>query len=767
MAKPPIDPIRWQPPPSRPLPEPNVTAALHIIDVPGTAAEDVVADADGNIFTGVEDGRIVRISPDGSSVQVVADTGGRPLGLAVARDGRLLICDSHRGLLRYDPAGGAIETLVAEIDGRPLTFCSNVVESSDGTIFFTESTSRFYYEYYKGSVIEGRPTGSLFRRDPDGTVTELAGGLYFANGVTLTTDESAVVFAESAGCRVSKYWLTGDRAGTITPLVTALPGYPDNISTGLDGRIWVALVSDRNALNEWLGPRAPIIRSVMWRLLPYRWLPDPKSTVWVVGFDPDDGHVVAQLHTQHAGLRPGHRRGGDAGAAVARPHRRARHLLPGFVTSVTPVTARLPEIGPLIAYSAQTMALLRTASCLAAAGFMLSTPALLGMPAAFAEPGSGPGAVHDVCPYKVATPAAVDSSEVPQAGEPPLPLPVPPSPIGGNALSGCGVVTAAGTPPVPGDISAEAWVVADLDSGAIVAARDPHGRHRPASIIKVLVAMASMRELNLNKTVDGTPEDAAAEGTRVGVAPGGTYTVNQLLHGLLMHSGNDAAHSLAMQLGGLPTALDKINALAAKLGGKDTRAATPSGLDGPGMSTSAYDMGLFYRYAWENSTFADIVHTEKFDFPGHADSPGYELENDNQLLYHYPGALGGKTGYTDDAGQTFVGAANRDGRRLMAVLLHGTRLPIPPWQQAAHLLDYGFATAPGTRVGTLIEPDPSLLAPSGKSAAGDTGGPAANAAALIPSVDALPIRVGVAVIGTVVVFGLIMVARSMNRRPQH
>ena len=86
------------------------------------------------------------------------------------------------------------------------------------------------------------------------------------------------------------------------------------------------------------------------------------------------------------------------------------------------------------------------------------------------------------------------------------------------------------------------------------------------------------------------------------------------------------------------------------------------------------------------------------------------MENDNQLLYNYPGALGGKTGYTDDAGQTFVGAANRDGRRLVAVLMHGTRLPIAPWQQAAHLLDYGFATAPGTQVGTLIEPDPSLVA---------------------------------------------------------
>ncbi len=300
MTKPRIDPIRWQPPPSRPLPAPDLAATLHVVELPGTAPEDVVADAEGSIWTGIEDGRIIRITPDGSSIQVVANTGGRPLGLAVARDGRLLICDSHRGLLRYDPATGTMETLVAEVAGRALTFCSNVVESSDGTIFFTESTSRFHYEYYKGSVVEGRPTGSLFRRDPDGTVSVLASDLYFANGVTLTADESALVFAETTACRLSKYWLIGSQAGSITPLVTELPGYPDNISTGLDGRIWVALVSDRNRLSERLSPRAPIIRTLMWRLLPYRWLPNPKPTVWVAAFDPDDGHVVTQLRAQDA-----------------------------------------------------------------------------------------------------------------------------------------------------------------------------------------------------------------------------------------------------------------------------------------------------------------------------------------------------------------------------------------------------------------------------------------------------------------------------------
>ena len=412
---------------------------------------------------------------------------------------------------------------------------------------------------------------------------------------------------------------------------------------------------------------------------------------------------------------------------------------------------------------------MRSASCLAAAVLMIAAPAALGLPTAVpsakAEPNPGANAAPANCPYKVSTPPAVDSSEAPQAGDPPIPLAVPPKPVGGEALGNCGIVAAPDTPPLPNDVSAEAWLVADLDSGAVIAAKDPHGRHRPASIIKVLVAMASINALPLNKSIQGTGEDAAAEGTKVGVDAGGVFTVNQLLHGLLMHSGNDAAHALAMQLGGMQQALEKINVLAAKLGGRDTRVATPSGLDGPGMSTSAYDIGLFYRYAWQNPTFADVVATRTFDFPGHGDHPGYELENDNQLLYKYPGALGGKTGYTDDAGQTFVGAANHNGRRLMAVLLHGTRQPIAPWEQAAHLLDYGFSTAQGTQVGTLIEPDPSLM-PARHDGA-DRQGNGAQAAGILPSADAMPVRVGVAVIGTIIVFGLIMVARSMNRRPQH
>ncbi|WP_046300239.1 SMP-30/gluconolactonase/LRE family protein [Mycobacterium sp. UM_Kg27] len=299
MSKPRIDPVRWQPPGSRPLPPPDSTPTLTLIDIPGIAPEDVVAAADGSIWTGVEDGRIIAVDSAGGAPRVVTDTGGRPLGLAFTRDHRLLICDSHRGLLRYDPQTQQLETLVSEVGGRPLTFCSNAVESADGTIYFTESTSRFRYEHYKGSVIEARGSGSLMQRSPDGTVSVLATGLHFANGVTLTADESAVVFAESTGRRLSKYWLTGPHRGSITPLVEELPGHPDNISTGPDGRIWVAMVSDRNALSDWLSPRAPVLRRLLWRLLPYRWLPDPKSVVWVVGFDADDGRVLAQYRTEH------------------------------------------------------------------------------------------------------------------------------------------------------------------------------------------------------------------------------------------------------------------------------------------------------------------------------------------------------------------------------------------------------------------------------------------------------------------------------------
>jgi sugar lactone lactonase YvrE len=296
VRKPSIDPVRWQPPPVDPLPD-FPPATLTVVPVPGNAPEDVVADASGSIWTGVDDGRIIRIDPDGGTT-VVADTGGRPLGMTVARDGRLLVCDSHRGLLALDPAAGRLDVLVESVDGRRLKFCSNVTELSDGTIYFTESTSAFHYEHAMGALLEGRALGSLFRLDGDGTVTTLADRLQFANGVTATADESAVVFAETLGRRLSKYWLSGPRAGQVTPLVENLPGHPDNLSTGSDGRIWTALVAPAHAVLQWLAPRAPILRKLLWRL-PDRFAPPVPAEVWAAAFDPDTGEAVGGLRTTH------------------------------------------------------------------------------------------------------------------------------------------------------------------------------------------------------------------------------------------------------------------------------------------------------------------------------------------------------------------------------------------------------------------------------------------------------------------------------------
>ncbi|HEY3996993.1 MAG TPA: SMP-30/gluconolactonase/LRE family protein [Mycobacterium sp.] len=297
MRKPRIDPVRWQPPPVDPLPD-MPTSSVTVVPLPGNGPEDVVVDTAGQLWTGLEDGRIVRIPTDGGEPTVVANTGGRPLGLHIARDGRVLICDSHHGLLALDPTAGTLDVLAEGVAGRRFKFCSNVTETPDGTIYFTESTSDYHFEHFTAPIVEARATGGLYRLETDGTVSTMVDGLYFANGVTPTADGSAVVFAETQARRLSKYWLTGPQAGSVTPLAVNLPGMPDNLSTGAGGRIWTALVAEMNPALESLFPRAPIIRKVVWRL-PERLQPQIQPEIWVVAFDPDSGAAVAGLRTKH------------------------------------------------------------------------------------------------------------------------------------------------------------------------------------------------------------------------------------------------------------------------------------------------------------------------------------------------------------------------------------------------------------------------------------------------------------------------------------
>lgn len=326
-------------------------------------------------------------------------------------------------------------------------------------------------------------------------------------------------------------------------------------------------------------------------------------------------------------------------------------------------------------------------------------------------------AAQPVCSQQIVPPPPVDTSEVPKPGNPaPSPMSVPDSPVGGLRLGECGLVLPRGAPDPPAGITATSWLIADADSGAVLAAKDPHGRHRPASTIKLFTALLAADQLPMDRVVVATDADANQEGSRVGLGPGGQYTIRQLLTGLLLVSGNDAAHALADQLGGVEATVTQMNKLAAELGALDTRAATPSGLDGPGMSSSAYDLALVFRQVLSRPLLVELLGTRQVDFPGFGDRPGFVLSNDNKLLRNYPGALGGKTGFTNDARHTQVDAAQRGGRRLIVVLLRGEQRPVPMSEQAARLLNYGFALPTGAPVGRLVTGAAEAVAPAESAA---------------------------------------------------
>jgi D-alanyl-D-alanine carboxypeptidase (penicillin-binding protein 5/6) len=266
---------------------------------------------------------------------------------------------------------------------------------------------------------------------------------------------------------------------------------------------------------------------------------------------------------------------------------------------------------------------------------------------------------------------------------------------------------------------------------------------------------------------------------------GGKYTVRQLLTYLLINSGNDAANALARTNGGYDKSVAEMNATANALGALDTRAATVSGLDGPGQSMSAYDLALLARTDMATPLFPEFISSVDVRVPA-AEGEGYIAANDNQLLYQYPGALGGKTGFTTDAGNTYVGMAAQNGRRLVVTMMHGSQEPRRQWMQGASLLDWGFALPATTPpVGQLVsslaqatavpaQPTVSTGAPSstsdaGTSAAESAGPSSANVAAAAESnSNGAPTALILALIGLlIVVVGVLLLLRRrhLNKRP--
>jgi len=267
---------------------------LSVIPVPGPGAEDVVVGGpgpdEGAVFTGTEDGSIFRVSHDGEHVERIAHTGGRPLGIEIDLDGRLLVCDAHLGVLRVDPRSGAVEAVTDSLAGVEMRFCNNAAIAEDGTVWFSDSSTRYGIEKWKDDFVQNTRTGRLARLGTDGVVEVVLDGLAFANGVALSADASYVAVAETGARTVVRWWLTGPQAGTRDFLVTDLPGYPDNIARGSDGLIWVSIASPVDPLVERL-QRGPMpLRKLVTRI-PERLQPAPKHTVRAQAYD-DAGVLV-------------------------------------------------------------------------------------------------------------------------------------------------------------------------------------------------------------------------------------------------------------------------------------------------------------------------------------------------------------------------------------------------------------------------------------------------------------------------------------------
>ena len=241
--------------------------------------------------------------------------------------------------------------------------------------------------------------------------------------------------------------------------------------------------------------------------------------------------------------------------------------------------------------------------------------------------------------------------------------------------------------PLP-EVFARSWVLADAETGAILAEKKMDTPRRPASTLKVLTALTLLPRLDPDQTYVVRKKEAEAYGSRAGIVRGKTYTIDQLMYGLLLPSGNDAAIALARANGGVPETVAQMNQVARDLQANDTTARNPSGLDSPGQLTTAYDLTVIARAALEREDFRTYVSAFRATIPAKG-KKSRTIYNQNRLLTGgFKGAIGVKTGFTSKAGRTFIGAAERKGVTLIVTVL-GSREPTA--DAARKLLTWGFA----------------------------------------------------------------------------
>jgi sugar lactone lactonase YvrE len=265
----PISPAQWNPPEAPTLTgvyEPNTRlASAERLETGGFGPEDVAFDDQGKIYTGLEDGRIMRLQ-NGSQPQVFAYTGGSPLGLCFNPSGDLIVADADKGLLSISKEG-SIRVLSTEAEGVPFKLTDGVDIAKDGTIYFSDASFKFSNKDYMYDLMENQPNGRLLAYYPSNNSTKvLLHDLHFANGVAVSSDQSFVLVAETNRYQILRYWLRGRNKSKSDIFISNLPGFPDGVSSNGNDTFWVALVAPRDrSLDDQLLPN-PFLRKILMRL---------------------------------------------------------------------------------------------------------------------------------------------------------------------------------------------------------------------------------------------------------------------------------------------------------------------------------------------------------------------------------------------------------------------------------------------------------------------------------------------------------------------
>jgi sugar lactone lactonase YvrE len=297
LAPVPIAPAAWTPPvaPTLTGQYQQNTRLSSVQKLPlggGHNPEDVALDADGKIYAGLEDGRIVVLQPDGTQPRVFANTGGRPLGLIFDRSGNLIVADAIKGLLSINKTG-EIKVLAVDADGAKFGCLNDLDVAADGTIYFTDASQKFPMSQFSYDLLEHQPNGRLLALDPQSQKPRtLLRGLYFANGVAVSPDQSFVLVAETGKYRIRRVWLKEPKLGQNDIFIDNLPGFPDGILSNGRDKFWLALVTPRNAALDRTLPH-PFLRKIIFRL-PKFLQPAPQRYSFVIALD-QSGHVIENL----------------------------------------------------------------------------------------------------------------------------------------------------------------------------------------------------------------------------------------------------------------------------------------------------------------------------------------------------------------------------------------------------------------------------------------------------------------------------------------